>query len=580
MNLHVAFLQKMTMRTWHVRLLFGFIASLFVLHTAAPACPFCSIESQTLSEETQSSDAVVLARLIKEAPPVGETAVDSSDPNSGTATFEIVEVLRGQEWLTGVKQIQVVFYGESDRERTFLISGIGTERIDWTTPLPLSAAGVDYVRQLASVPAAGADRLAFFQQYLENEDPLLAQDAYDEFARTPYEDVHSLGPRMSHDRIIEWIADPEVTPSRRRLYLTMLGVCGSEKDLPMLEALIASDFQTKKPFLEQLVSCGVAMGGPSGLGVLVDLVDQDERRKKLGLDAMVACYLTLGGPDGLDLIDTRFLKNPKTEYTYFYSTIMAMRFHGEEKTSPVPRQRLLESMRLVLDNPEFSEQVIPDLARWEDWSVLDKLVSMYKASDKHGYVRQPVVTYLTVASEQSGDVGTRAGKALEELEELDPEGVKQARSLMAFGALARARAASADAAAAARPAAATTAAASTTAAATTPADDGSEVGSVTVSEFPDPANYVEGDESKDNAVGPADSERETAAVAAEKSSSAADAPGSTDVASSKDVPAANAASPNATADPEVNRLLVIGVPLAGAVLLMGVYWLILRAGAL
>jgi hypothetical protein len=204
---------------------------------------------------------------------------------------------------------------------------------------------------------------------------------------------------------------------------------------------------------------------------------------------------------------------------------------------------------------------------------------MYKASDKHGYVRQPVVTYLTVASEQSGDVGTRAGKALEELEELDPEGVKQARSLMAFGALARARAASADAAAAARPAAATTAAASTTAAATTPADDGSEVGSVTVSEFPDPANYVEGDESKDNAVGPADSERETAAVAAEKSSGAADT-GSTDVASSNDVPAAKAASPNATADAEVNRLLVIGVPLAGAVLLMGVYWLILRAGAL
>ncbi len=116
----------------------------------------------------------------------------------------------------------------------------------------------------------------------------------------------------------------------------MLGVCGSEKDLPMLKALIASDFQKMKPYLEQLVSCGVAMGGPSGLGVLVDLVDQDERRKKLGLDAMVACYLTLGGPEELDLIDSRFLKNPKTEYTYFYSTIMALRFHGEEKSSPVP----------------------------------------------------------------------------------------------------------------------------------------------------------------------------------------------------------------------------------------------------
>ncbi len=205
MSFFVAFLQNMATRSRYARLSLALIASLFIWNTTATACPFCSIESQTLSEETQSSDAVVLAKLIKEAPPVGESAIDSSDPNSGTATFEIVEVLRGQELLTGVKQIQVVFFGESDRERVFLISGIGTERIDWTTPLPLSAAAVDYVRKLASVPAAGADRLAFFQQYLEHEDPLLAQDAYDEFARAPYADVQALGPRMPHDRLIEWI---------------------------------------------------------------------------------------------------------------------------------------------------------------------------------------------------------------------------------------------------------------------------------------------------------------------------------------------------------------------------------------
>jgi hypothetical protein len=573
--------------------LYGFIASLFALNTAAMACPFCSIESQTLSEETQSSDAVVLAKLIKEAPPVDETIIDPSDPNSGTATFEIVEVLRGQELLTGVKEIRVVFFGEADRERIFLVSGIGTERIDWTTPLPLSAAAVDYVRKLTSVPVSGPDRLAFFQQYLEHEDPLLAQDSYDEFARAPYADVQALGPRMPHDRLVEWIGDSKVTPSRRRLYLTMLGVCGSEKDLPMLEALIASDFQKMKPVLEQFVSAGMAMGGPICLPVWTELVDHDERRKKLGLDAMVACYLTLRGPEGLDLIDSRFLKNPKTEYTYFYSTIMALRFHGEEKTSPVPRARLLESMRLVLDNPEFAEQVIPDLARWEDWSVLDKLVEMYKASDEHGYVRQPVVTYLTVASEQPGEVGARATKAIAELEELDPEGVKQARSLMAFGALARARAASANAAAATRPAED----------ATTSKDE-TEVASAASNEFPDPASYAEGEEDEeeedDFPRAASDGEREVASAAAKTSSSRAQGQGVKNVVRAQDVAAAQAATPEAaspasseaasSASPtaasasseevEFNRALVIGVPLAGAVLMMGVYWLILRAGAL
>ena len=64
---------------------------------------------------------------------------------------------------------------------------------------------------------------------------MLAQDAYDEFARAPYAEVHELKGHMVHDKLVEWIKSPDVNPSRRRLYLTMLGVCGGEHDLPMLE---------------------------------------------------------------------------------------------------------------------------------------------------------------------------------------------------------------------------------------------------------------------------------------------------------------------------------------------------------
>src|SRR5438552_3604027 len=106
------------------------------------ACPFCSVESQTLSEETRGADAVVLAKLLKEAPATANPA----DPNSGTARFQIVEVLKGQEGLKGAKQIGVVFFGDSNRERTYLVNGIGKDKIDWTTPLPLSSAAAKYVK--------------------------------------------------------------------------------------------------------------------------------------------------------------------------------------------------------------------------------------------------------------------------------------------------------------------------------------------------------------------------------------------------------------------------------------------------
>ena len=291
-------------------------------------------------------------------------------------------------------------------------------------------------------PPSGADRLAFFQEYLEHEDPLLAQDAYDEFARAPYAEVQALGPQMHHDRLVKWITDPEVSPSRRRLYLTMLGVCGTKDDLPLLESMIVSDFNAMKPHLRTSGSDWPwRMGGPIGLPRLGRAGRSGRTPQEAGARRAGGLLPHAPRPGrAWILIDDRFLKNPNTEYTYIYSTIMALRFHGDEPSSKLPRERLLASMRLLLDNPEFADQVIPDLSRWEDWSVLDRLVAMFKTSDKNGYVRQPVVTYLTVASEQPGDVGTRAQTALTELEQLDPEGVKQARSLMAFGALGRARA--------------------------------------------------------------------------------------------------------------------------------------------
>ena len=32
----------------------------------------------------------------------------------------------------------------------------------------------------------------------------------------------------------------------------------------------------------------------------------------------------------------------------------------------------------MLDRPQLADLVIPDLARWEDWSVMDRLVELFK----------------------------------------------------------------------------------------------------------------------------------------------------------------------------------------------------------
>jgi hypothetical protein len=581
-------------RLWMLLLLAGTLLLDCVASTEG--CPFCTVESRTLSEEINSADAVVLATLIKEAPPLDMESSDAArpvaaNPDAGRATFQVIDVIRGQEHIVVGKQIQVVYFGSSESAKTFMVTGIGSEALEWMTPLPLSPAAADYARKLPSVAAAGAERLAFFQDYLENADPLLAQDAYDEFARAPYAELEQLGRRINHDRLVEWVTSSEVNPSRRRLYLTMLGVCGDKRDISMLEELLKSDIGQKKPIVDAMVACGLALRGPICLPVLSEMVSLDERRKKLGLDAIVACYLTLRGGDGLELVDERFLKNQNVEYAYVYSTIMALRFHGES-TTILPKPRLLQSMRLLLDNPDFADQVIPDLARWEDWSIMDRLVAMFKAGDDKSYIRPPVVTYLTVASEQPGEVGKRAQTALAELERLDPEAIKKARSMMAFGFLARARAATAAGANTSTRTDANAAAKSAATSVTTEASDAAKTDmaaagfgasaadektddQINNKDIPDPASFGEA------TAGASD----TQPLPGEDTSTAS-APLTIDLAAGEPPPSiepivVHVAAPTGN-DPGLatpyRKQLAIGLPLAAVAALVGLFWTLLRRG--
>jgi hypothetical protein len=360
--------------------------------TSAWACPFCSAVSQTLSEEMASMDVVVMARLTEPPPPFKEGADSDPAARVATAKFEIVKPLKGAEILAGQKVIETVYFGDGKKGEVFMITGVDPPKLMWSTPLLLSARAQEYLPKLLTLPPEGADRLVFFQEYLEDADEMLARDAYDEFAKAPYKAVIDLKDRMNHDQIVAWIQHPDIPASRKRLYFTMLGVCGSKADLPMLEQLLRSE----------------------------------DRQAKAGLDAMIACHITLAGEEGLPLVEELYLANKEAEYADTYSAIMAIRFHGTE-TEVVPQKRLTKSLRYMLDRPQLADLVIPDLARWEDWESMPRLVELFKTADeKSSWVRVPVINYLRACPLPE------AKKYMEELEKLDPQAVKRANSFFPF----------------------------------------------------------------------------------------------------------------------------------------------------
>ena len=248
-----------------------------------------------------------------------------------------------------------------------LVFGVEPPDLIWSSPVTVSDRAVAYLEKLAELPEKGPDRLAFFQDHLEDPDDTLARDAYDEFAVAPYADVKGLKEKMDPAKLLGWIENPKVQANRRRLYATMLGVCGGPDDAKRIERLL--------------------MGTDLG---------PDEAEARSGLDALIACYVALRGPEALDVVDRLFLERRGRDVPFAetYAAVMALRFLGEE-SDLVPRDRVLRSLRILLAEPKLADLVIADLARWQDWSVVDRLVTLFKEADERTiFVREPVVNYL------------------------------------------------------------------------------------------------------------------------------------------------------------------------------------------
>ena len=342
-------------------------------------CPFCTALKPTLTEEIEATDAVVFAKVLGP----GQLTEDGFDRKM---RLEVRQILKGKSFVALEEVFETIAPASLEAGQECLVMGVLTDRMMWSTPMKLTDRSREYILAVQTLPLAGPERIRFFLEYLEDAESFMAYDAYDEFARTPYDDVKAIKPHMSRDKLVGWVQDPEVSINRKRLYFTLLGVCGGREDLPLLEKMITSP----------------------------------DKRDRAALDSLIACYLTLSGADGVKLIEDRFLRDKEADYVDTYAAVAALRFHGTE-SDVIPVPRIVEAVRLLLDRPEVADLVIADLARWKDWTVTDRLVEMFKnANEKTQWVRVPIVHFLRVNPDPA------AKAKIEELKAVDAQSVRRA----------------------------------------------------------------------------------------------------------------------------------------------------------
>jgi len=372
-------------------------------------CPFCPPASTTLSEQVADSDAVALASLV-------ESSSDSSDENaSPTSTWKVVSILKNfREMLQKDGELKIPENVAGQPGDLFVLMGTAEGReanvLTWDSPQPISEIGFQYLKQAPAPETAKTKRLKYFLKFLEYPDPLLANDAYSEFAAANYEDLVLIKDAFSRERLRKWINDPDTLASRLGLYGLMLGLAGNEDDAELLKSKILDDSDTTR----------------------------------LGIDGIMGGYLLLTGEEGMKLLEETKIENPDAPVADVHAAMAALRFLWDFGEGVVPKPRLKSAMRTLIDRPEVADLAIADLARWKDWSIQDKLMEVYKKGDPDNplgqiAIRRAVIRYMIAStldrpqdadSEKPREHVATGEKHLETLRKLDPKAVARAERFM------------------------------------------------------------------------------------------------------------------------------------------------------
>jgi len=397
-----------TRKVRHRMLGIALIATLFsslLYSPAAQACPFCSAPQLTLAEQIAQTDAAIIGEWVSGIKP------DFDAGTAGSTVYRINKLINSPNnpKLKVGQEITVEGYYPGEKGKFVLILGTLDGELSWMSPLDISDQGFEYVKNAPSPEEEPSKRLVYYVKFLESSDPLIADDAYAEFANAPYKTIASIKDKFPREGLRKWVFSDETSVTRIGLYGLMLGLCGDKKDRELLKAKV---------------------------------IENDEEFR-LGIDGIMAGYLILAGDDGLKVLEDAKLKPSlqtpsKVPFSETFASLQAVKFMWEYGDKRIAPEKLRGAQRILLDNPSLADLVIIDLARWQDWSIIGRLKKMYGHEPYDvpaikrsivGYLIQCIKQKPTEQGKPVPEFVTQAETFLAELEKNDPKTVKVARLL-------------------------------------------------------------------------------------------------------------------------------------------------------
>ena len=378
------------------RLSVAVVLALACVGRVASACPFCNVVKPTLAQQRESAVAAF----------VGEALDEPSADRDRLQSFKVHRALKGPDLVAAgpvrlssdapVKQgslAMMIGASSPDARPADGNQAADIAQLQWTA-IPLDEAGVAYVVSAPDLRQPSAKRLAFFSRFLEHSNPLIADDAYQEFAHATYDQTAEAAGYLSQDNLRRWLLDPHVPPERKGFYALVLGMAKNKADRDANQKILNARIVAK------------------------------ENDFRAGFDGSLAGYLLLVGRPGLELIESRYLADAKAADGDVRNALKSLRFYHDYGRD-IPADRIATAEARVLDRPEFAAEAITDLARWHDWRIVARVASLYERKEfSDPFVRRAIIGYLKACPEPAAAV------ALDQLRQRDPAGVADAEKML------------------------------------------------------------------------------------------------------------------------------------------------------
>jgi hypothetical protein len=287
--------------------------------------------------------------------------------NSFITELKVDQVIKAHAALGKQKQIQIARKLDVDPRKPaqflvlFDVSKDG--KLDPFVGIPIKSPDVvTYVSKAMVLDAKDVPaQLDFFSQYLEHADNEIALDAWRELEYADPKVLRKAAAKFSRVKLRAYLKSDKVPNYRKKLYASLLGVCGIDTDVDLLKSMLDGKHQEIE-------------------------------------EGLLTGYVQLRPREGWKRV-REFLQDKDSDFIRRYRALRTARYVYDERPDLIPKSEAIAAICLLLPQDDIADIVIEDLRKREYWDATTDVLNLAQLESHQSIpiVRRAIMRYALSA---------------------------------------------------------------------------------------------------------------------------------------------------------------------------------------